>query len=69
MGIINKRVFRKSYMLEILKNKETQEVFTFSMPPKSEEFDFAQRVTETKTFGGSVIDKYGNDTEIGRAHV
>lgn len=62
MGIINKRVFRKSYMLEILKNKETQEVFTFSMPPKSEEFDFAQRVTETKTFGGSVIDKYGNDT-------
>lgn len=62
MGIINKRVFSKSYMLEILKNGKTQEVFTFSMPPKSEEFDFGQRVTETKTFGGSVIDRYGNDT-------
>lgn len=62
MGIINKRVFNKSYMLEILKNGKTQEVFTFSMPPKSEEFDFGQRVTETKTFGGSVIDRYGNDT-------
>lgn len=62
MGIINKSVFNKSYMLEILKNGNTQEVFTFSMPPKSEELDFAQRVTETKTFGGSVIDRYGNDT-------
>jgi len=62
MGIMNLNLFRKAYMLEFLENDVPREVFTFSVPPESEDFDFAQRVTETKTFGGSVFDDYGNDT-------
>lgn len=61
MGFVNKRVFNKAYMLEFI-GDEKPIVFTFSIPPKGEEFDFGQRVTETKTFGGSVFDNYGNDT-------
>jgi uncharacterized repeat protein (TIGR02543 family) len=49
-------------MLEFLENDVPKEVFTFSIPPESEDFDFSQRVTETKTFGGSAFDDYGNDT-------
>ena len=49
-------------MLEFLDGTEVKEVFTFSVPPESEEFVFPQRITETKTFGGSVFDDYGNDT-------
>ncbi|MDR0473678.1 MAG: surface-adhesin E family protein, partial [Treponema sp.] len=36
--------------------------FSFAVPPESEDFDFGQRVTETKTLSGSVFDDYGNDT-------
>jgi uncharacterized repeat protein (TIGR02543 family) len=61
MGFVNKRVFNKAYMLEFIGEKKPI-VFTFSIPPKGEEFDFGQRLTETKTFGGSVFDNYGNDT-------
>jgi len=66
--ILNMRQWRKAYMLEFLThdagtNTDTvNEVFTFSVPPESENFDFPQRVTETPTFGGVVIDDYGNDT-------
>ena len=49
-------------MLEFLKGVEVENVFTFSVPPEGEDYDFSQRLTETKTFGGSVFDKYGNDT-------
>lgn len=49
-------------MLEFLEGDELKDCFTFSVPPESEEFDFPQRVAETKTFGGSVFDDYGNDT-------
>ena len=49
-------------MLEFLEGENLKECFTFSVPPESEEFDFPQRVNETKTFGGSVFDDYGNDT-------
>lgn len=38
------------------------EIFTFALPPESEDFTYGQRVNETKTFGGSVFDDYGNDT-------
>jgi uncharacterized repeat protein (TIGR02543 family) len=62
MGTMNLRLFRKAYMLEFLENDVPKNVFTFAVPPESEEFDFGQRVTETKTFGGSVFDDYGNDT-------
>lgn len=49
-------------MLEFLKNGATEECFTFSVPPESEDFQFPQRLTETKTFGGSIFEDYGNDT-------
>lgn len=62
MGVPNLKYFRKSYMLEFLKGGEVDDIFTFSIPPEGEDYDFSQRLTETKTFGGSVFDKYGNDT-------
>lgn len=62
MGSIDLLKWRKAYMLEFLDGTEVVEVFTFSVPPESEEFVFPQRLTETKTFGGSVFDDYGNDT-------
>lgn len=49
-------------MLEFLEDDVLKECFTFSVPPESEELQFPQRVTETKTFGGSVFDDYGNDS-------
>ena len=61
MASINLDVYKKSYMLEFVKNGEVTDVFTFSVPPENEQFDFAQRVVETKTFGGSVFENYGND--------
>ena len=62
MGSIGLLKWRKAYMLEFLDGTDVKEVFTFSVPPESEEFVFSQRITETKTFGGSVFDDYGNDT-------
>jgi uncharacterized repeat protein (TIGR02543 family) len=63
MGIMNLRHWRKAYMIEFLKNdNEVEDVFTFSVPPESENFEFPQRITETPTFGGVVFDDYGNDT-------
>lgn len=62
MAIMNVNLWKKAYMLEFLQDKEVKEVFTFSVPPESEDFDFPQRVSETKTFGGAVFDDYGNDT-------
>jgi uncharacterized repeat protein (TIGR02543 family) len=49
-------------MLEFMDNQGHNDFFTFAVPPESEEFEFGQRVTETKTLGGSVFDDYGNDT-------
>jgi uncharacterized repeat protein (TIGR02543 family) len=62
MAIMNERQWRKAYMIEFLKNEKVEDVFTFSIPPESENLEFPQRITETKTFGGVVIDDYGNDT-------
>lgn len=62
MASINLNYFTKSYMLEFLEGGQTKDVFTFSVPPEGEQFDFSQRVAETKTFGGSVFENYGNDT-------
>lgn len=72
--IMNLGLWQKAYMLEFigltekeggvagLLNFGTSEIFTFALPPESEDFDYSQRVTETKTFGGAVFDDYGNDT-------
>ena len=62
MGSISLLQWRKSYMLEFLEGDDLKECFTFSVPPESEELQFPQRVIETKTFGGSVFDDYGNDS-------
>ena len=62
MASINLNFYKKSYMLEFMENDTVTEVFTFSVPPENEQFDFSQRVVETKTFGGSVFENYGNDT-------
>lgn len=62
MGSISLLQWRKAYMLEFLEGETLKECFTFSVPPESEEFDFPQRISETKSFGGSVFDDYGNDT-------
>lgn len=63
MAILNAKVWNKAYMLEFLGMKGGKsKCFTFSVPPESEELQFSQRVSETKTFGGSVFDCYGNDT-------
>jgi hypothetical protein len=65
MGIMNSRLAGKAYMFEFVSTKENtykNEYFSFAVPPESEEFEFGQRIMETKTFGGSVFDDYGNDT-------
>jgi uncharacterized repeat protein (TIGR02543 family) len=49
-------------MIEFLKNGTVEECFTFSVPPESETIESPQRVTETKTFGGSAFDEYGPDS-------
>jgi hypothetical protein len=49
-------LWQKAYMLEF-----EEDAFTFSVPPESEELSYAQRKTETKTFGGLHIDDYGID--------
>ena len=62
MGSISLLQWRKAYMLEFLVDNNVVDCFTFSVPPESEELQFSQRISETKTFGGSVFDDYGNDT-------
>ena len=66
MPAIDSWFFRHAYMLEFRKEdkfglKEVTDVFTFSLPPESEQIDKSQRVNYTKTFGGVVVDDYGND--------
>ena len=59
---LNADYWKNSYLLEFRKGETVEAVFTFSVPPESEEFVFPQRKAETKTFGGSVVARYGNDT-------
>lgn len=62
MQYLNEKLWKSAYLIEFHKNGNLQDAFAFSVPPQSEEFIFSQRINETKTFGGSVIDDYGNDT-------
>lgn len=59
--LLNADFWYKSYLLEFKKNGVLTDAFTFSVPPKNEEFIFPQRKNETKTFGGAVVADYGND--------
>ena len=58
---LNADYWKKSYLLEFRLDDSITDVFTFSVPPESEEFSFPQRKNETKTFGGAVVADYGND--------
>ena len=60
--LLNADYWKNAYLLEFKINGTLSDAFTFSVPPESEEFTFPQRTNETKTFGGSVIADYGNDT-------
>lgn len=62
MAFLNQTLWKNAYLLEFRQGNIVEEAFTFSVPPQSEEFVYPQRVRETKTFGGSVIEDYGNDT-------
>jgi len=59
----NRQLYKKAYLIEFYgKNPSVPEdVFTFSVPPESEELTYSQRKTETKTFGGLHVDDYGTD--------
>jgi len=59
----NHRLYSKAYLIEFYASDriEPENVFTFSVPPESEELSYTQRKTETKTFGGLHVDEYGID--------
>ena len=59
--LLNANYWKKAYLLEFKLNGVLTDAFTFSVPPESEEFNFPQRKSETKTFGGGVVADYGND--------
>lgn len=60
--LLNANYWKNAYLIEFKMNNVLTDAFTFSVPPESEEFSFPQRRNETKTFGGSVVARYGNDT-------
>jgi hypothetical protein len=58
----NRQLYKKAYLLEFVdKDDKTIEVFTFSIPPESEELSYSQRKDEVKTFGGLHVDEYGTE--------
>ena len=59
---LNDKLWKISYLLEFKINNIVTDAFAFSVPVQSEDYTFPQRIAETKTFGGVVIDDYGNDT-------
>ena len=63
-GYLREGLWRKAYLLEFYPNDKTltpTNTFCFGVPPESEEIVLGMRKTETKTFGGVVIDDYGCD--------
>lgn len=57
------KFYLKSYLLEVY-NKQKQDItdaFCFSIPPENEELTYTQRTSQTKTFGGICVDRYGNE--------
>ena len=59
--LLNANYWKKAYLLEFKLNGVLTDAFTFSVPPENEDFNFPQRKSETKTFGGGVVADYGND--------
>lgn len=61
MAFLNRNLWKNAYLLEFWQTS-LEDAFTFSVPPQAEDFTYPQRINETKTFGGSVFEDYGNDT-------
>jgi hypothetical protein len=61
--LTNRQLFKKAYLIEFYASNpvKPEEIFTFSVPPKSEELTYPQKKVETKTFGGLHVDDYGVD--------
>lgn len=64
MTYFNEPFVNNCYGLEFTASNNVSDFILFSLPPQNESFTFAQRVAETKTFGGSVFEDYGNDSVI-----
>ena len=63
-GYLREGLWRKAYLLEFYPNDKTltpADSFCFGVPPENEEIILGMRKTETKTFGGLVVDDYGCD--------
>jgi hypothetical protein len=61
--LTNRQLHKKAYLIEFYGDdpNKAEDVFTFSLPPESEELGYTQRKSETKTFGGMHVDEYGID--------
>jgi hypothetical protein len=59
--LTNRQLYKKAYLIEFYEKDNLEDVFTFSIPPESEELTYPQRKTETKTMGGLHVDDYGVD--------
>ena len=66
-GYLRDNLWKNVYLLEFY-NADTatpSDSFAFGVPPETEEFVLSQRKSETKTFGGLVVDDYGcNELKI-----
>lgn len=57
-----KKLYEKAIQFTFTGANGVDSVFQFSLPPQNIEIAFPQRISEVKTFGGSIIEDYGNDT-------
>ena len=66
-GYLRQGLWRRVYLLEFYKGDTSgipEETFAFGVPPESEEITLGMRKSETKTFGGLVVDDYGCDNAV-----
>lgn len=61
--MINDNFYKKSYLLEVFDKRQAKitDAFCFSLPPENEELTYTQRITQTKTYGGLCVDRYGKE--------
>lgn len=59
----NMTLYKKAYLIEVFnaKTRKITDAFCFSVPPENEELTYTQRISQTKTFGGICVDRYGKD--------
>lgn len=61
--LFNFSLMDKAYLIEFYNGEILENSFSFCLPPENEQNLVPQRIFETKTYEGAVIDDYGNDTE------